>query len=164
MAKKAQKKSRKSVVRKPKPRPRTRARARVRPPLAFDKRSLTIQFENEHDLREKLRQVLSLFDEQTGARAVTRGTRAVAVDAAAGPCIPLLTATAIVVEALAPKAFSPPEKLGTTYLIPQERELFRQRVVDGVGDRGCQIDSTDVPSDEAATHGGVVSAVRQNAH
>ncbi len=166
MPKKGLKKSRTTVAKATKPRPRTRKRAKNKAPLALAKQSLTIRFKNEHDLRERLRQVLSLFDEPAPSAVLTRGVGAAfdVADAAAEPCMPLLAATAIVVDALAPKAFSPPEKLGTTYLIPQERELFRQRVVDRVKKKSCVINPTDVPSDEGATHGAVVSAVRQNAN
>lgn len=70
----------------------------------------------------------------------------------------------IVAQALAPKTFTPTEKLGETYLTAQERELFRARAVSGVTTAGCSIGEADVPAAEGTTHSAVVGAIRDNAH
>ena len=70
----------------------------------------------------------------------------------------------IVAKALEPKTFNPPEKLGDTYLLSQERELFKARTVTGVVKGGCQIADTGVPAEEGTTHSAVVAAIRENAH
>jgi hypothetical protein len=133
------------------------ARHHKHQPLDFAKSSLTIRFKTEHELRERLRGLMTLF----GGDAAGGSMEAVAgVDS----CLSLIQSVQIVAKALAPKTFTPIEKLGDTYLASQERELFKARVVKGVTGAGCQIGDADVPAEEATTHSAVVGAIREHAH
>jgi hypothetical protein len=131
-------------------------RRRKRRPLEFAKSSLTIRFKTEDELRERLADLTMLFPVRHGASLETV--------TAAESCLSLIQSAQIVARALSPKIFSPPEKLGDTYLTTQERELFKARVVRGVTAAGCQIGDTDVPAEEGTTHSAVVGAIRENAH
>lgn len=126
--------------------------------MAFQKTSVTIRFDNEQELRSRLRDLVALVEpprQRTGM--------ALAAAAAAEPALTLFQAIEVVSEALDPHKLDPPEKLGETYLTSQERELFQARVVNEVGDRRCRIDAADVPAEEATTHGSVITAVREKA-
>jgi anti-sigma factor RsiW len=131
---------------------------RARHPLTFARSSLTIQFRTEGELRERLAGLLALFGSPAPANDVLERVEAVE------SCLSLIESVGIVAAALSPKAFNPPEKLGDTYLLSQERELFRARVVSGVTAAGCRIRDTDVPAGEGTTHSAAVRAVRENAH
>jgi hypothetical protein len=144
--------------RAPSGKPAKPARHRTQQPLNFAKSSLTIRFKTESELRERLEGLMMLF----GAADAARGS----LEAVAGvdSCLSLIQSVQIVAKALAPKTFTPTEKLGDTYLASQERELFKARVVKGVTGAGCRIDDTDVPAEEATTHSAVAGAIRENAH
>jgi len=137
----------------------TAARARTRGsrgPIQLAKHALTIKFKTESELSEHLRGLSSLFRASEPSGLETAGP--------AESCLSLIQALEIVIAALAPKAFTPTEKLGETYLTSQERELFRARAVRGVTGQGCQIGDTSVPAEETTTHSNVVNAIRDNAH
>ena len=157
-------KRKKSAAQRTPSRTRTRKsakRRRVRPrhPLTFARSSLTVRFRTEGELRDRLAGLLTLF-ESTGS---ARGDVLESVEAVES-CLSLIESVGIVAAALSPKTFNPPEKLGDTYLMLQERELFRDRVVRGVTAAGCRIRDTDVPAGEGTTHSAAVRAVRENAH
>ncbi len=152
------------VVRRPKssrgqPRkPAKRVKRQQQHSLEFTKSSFTIRFRTESELRERLRELTTLF-EGGGAE---RGT----LEAVSGldSCLSVIPAARVVANALLPKGFLPTEKLGETYLTSQERELFKARVVRGVKNAGCQIADDDVPAEETTTHSAVVLALRRHAH
>jgi hypothetical protein len=81
----------------------------------------------------------------------------------AGPCLDLVDATEIVTAALAPNEFIPQEKLGKTYLSPNERAAFRGRVHAGVLARGCQIGLDEIPNGAGTKHFQVRDAVAEHA-
>jgi hypothetical protein len=156
---KASKKSKGSKGSKRKAPRQPAKRTRRRQPVELAKTSLTIRFRSEFELQRSLEAMAALFGD--GGAAARAGLEAVtAIDS----CLTVIPAVQIVSRALSPKAFLPTEKLGETYLMSQEREAFKARVVNGVTGAGCQIDDTDVPADEGTTHSAVVLALRQNAH
>jgi hypothetical protein len=134
------------------------AKRRKRQHLEFARSSLTIRFKTESELRERLAGLMTLFDD---AGSTTESLEAAgAVDS----CLSLIQSVQIVAKALAPRTFTPTEKLGDTYLASQERELFKARVVKGVTAAGCRIGDTNVPAEATTTHSAVAGAIRQNAH
>ena len=134
------------------------AKRRKQQSFELTKSSLTIRFKTESELSERLAELSTLF----GGGGAERGTLEAVV--ALDSCLSVIPATRVVAAALSPKTFVPTEKLGETYLMPQERELFKARVVKGVKGAGCQIADDDVPAEEGTTHSDVVMALRQNAH
>ncbi len=134
----------------------TPKRAKLRP-MALTKTSLTIRFKTEAELCERLAGLSALFGRPAAAGDLE-------VVAGVDSCLSLIQAVQIVAKALEPKTFNPPEKLGDTYLLSQERELFKARTVKGVVKDGCQIADAGVPAEEGTTHSAVVAAIRENAH
>jgi hypothetical protein len=150
-------------TRRAKARPRARRKAikvtrRTRRPRDYGKSSWTIRFRTERELLERLEGLVALFEGTEATGGQLEGL------AAGESCLSLIQSVQIVAQALAPKTFTPTEKLADTYLTSQERELFRARAVKGVSGAGCQISETDVPAEEGTTHSAVVGAIRDNAH
>jgi hypothetical protein len=151
------KQKRQSQPQTPAHRPRSHA-------VTLRKATVTIEFANEGELRNHLAALLEMLDRPANAAAAMAPERSTAAAAAAvESCLTLFDAVDVVAEALEPKDFVPSEKLGTTYLTPQERESFQARVVERVEARRCRIDASDVPSDEGTLHSAVAGAVRDRA-
>lgn len=128
--------------------------------VSFHRATLTIAFDNEEELRDRLRELLALVEPP---REVAVMTTADAVAMPAESCLTLFQAIDVVNRALHPQRLDPPEKLGETYLSSQERELFQARVVKEVGAQGCAIEAAHVPAGVDTTHANVITAVREKA-
>lgn len=149
--------------RSPASQPQTPARRDRSRAITLRKATLTIEFANERELRNRLAALLEMLD-RPAARGADAAAGLAAGAAAAESCLTLFEAVDVVDEALEPKDFVPSEKLGDTYLTSQERESFKARVVERVEARRCRIDAQDVPADEGTIHSAVAGAVRDNAH
>lgn len=128
---------------------------------------LTIPFDSEAQLRRKLRRLLEVLEPQPRVAAMPEGVErdaAPAAGARAEPCLDIVGATDVVIEALEGKPFQPQTKLDKVYLSQLERDLFRDRVFSAVEARGCSISLGDIPNSGGTKQIDVRNAVEDSAH
>ena len=80
-----------------------------------------------------------------------------------GNCLSFLTASEIVEAAVGPENFDLEKRLGQLYASPSQRDVFRERVFDGVLANGCSIQRGQIPNGEDDTLRVVRDTIKETA-